>query len=224
MKYFFQMQSKRRSKKQTQRRRPSTARNNPLLLFQRWFRDATRRGVANLDAMALATSTPRGSPSVRTLLFKGFSPALPDAQAAFLYFSHWDGRKGRGLARNPHASLVFYWEKLERQIRVEGRVVRASAEESDRYFASRDRASQIGAWAARQSREITGRKELIAGVRAAERRFAHGPVPRPPYWGGFRLIPERIEFWQGRPHRLHDRFLYCRGRDGRWLKPKRLAP
>ena len=139
-----------------------------------------------------------------------------------VFYTNYESRKGRELAENPRAALLFYWEPLQRQVRIEGQVVRVPAEESDAYFARRPRDSQLGAWASAQSREIPDREALQAEMDAAAARFADRPVPRPPHWGGYRLIPEIFEFWQGRPGRLHDRFRYLR-RGERW-QIRRLAP
>ena len=188
---------------------------DPYSQFAKWY-DEARAAVRPLpDAAALATSTARGSPSLRMVLLKGF-----DAHG-FVFYTNYRSRKGRELARNPRGTLLFYWGSLERQVRVEGRIEKVPARESDEYFATRPRGSQLSAWASAQS-------EVVAGRAALERRFAAfarkhpESVPRPPHWGGYRLAPEEIEFWQGQEDRLHDRILYRLAR-GRW-RIERLAP
>ncbi|NWG20548.1 MAG: pyridoxamine 5'-phosphate oxidase [Chloroflexi bacterium] len=189
---------------------------NPLRQFQRWFDQAQAAGLAEPNAMTLATATPDGRPSARMVLLKGVD------SGGFVFFTNYESRKGNELAANPWAALVFYWPELERQVRIEGRVARVAAEESDAYFASRPDGSRIGAWASRQSSVISGRAELERRVAELEATYAGGEVPRPPYWGGFRVTPDVIEFWQGRPGRLHDRIRYRR-EDSAWII-ERLSP
>jgi pyridoxamine 5'-phosphate oxidase len=193
---------------------PSTA--DPIAVFEQWFQEARTAGVPEPEAMTLATSSRKGFPSARIVLFKGMS------RGGFAFYTNYESRKGRELDSNPRAALVFYWHKLRRQVRVEGRVERLTRAESDRYFVTRERGSQIGAWASNQSSEITGRSQLEDQVRAVEARFEGQSVRRPSYWGGYRVVPERIEFWQGRSHRLHERTVYTRSH-GRW-KTSLLSP
>ncbi|MCS6842156.1 MAG: pyridoxamine 5'-phosphate oxidase [Roseiflexus sp.] len=189
---------------------------DPLVQFQRWFDQAVESGLIEPNAMTLATATPDGRPSARMVLLKGVD------NGGFVFFTNYESRKGVELTMNPWAALVFYWPELERQVRVEGRVERISPEESDAYFASRPNGSRIGAWASRQSSVIGSRAELEQRVAELERLYANREIPRPPFWGGFRVIPDAIEFWQGRPNRLHDRLRYRRDA-GRWII-ERLSP
>ncbi len=185
--------------------------------FQRWFDEA--RGAVPLlpEAMTLATATPDGKPSARLILLKQV-----DAQG-FVFYTNFRSSKARELESNPFASLVFYWPQLERQVRVEGTVTRTSAAEADEYFRSRPRDSQIGALASPQSEAISSRDVLEQRFAELEAEYRDREVERPEHWGGYRLKPERIEFWQGRPGRLHDRLLYELQPDGSW-RIKRLAP
>lgn len=188
---------------------------DPVEQFRKWF-EAASAAISQLpEAMTLATADASGRPSARLILLKGIE------RGAFTFFTNYDSRKSSELAENPRAALVFWWPPLQRQVRVEGTVERVSEEESDLYFATRPRGSQLGAWASNQSGTIS-EETLEQNLAEAEERFGDGLVPRPPHWGGFRVIPEAIEFWQGRPDRLHDRFLYRRD-DGTWVI-ERLAP
>jgi len=189
---------------------------DPIRLFADWLAEAEKSEPNDPTAMTLATATPDGRPSARMVLLKG-----ADA-AGFVFYTNLESRKGRELAANPHAALVFHWKSLRRQVRVEGPIAPVTAEEADAYFHSRARASQIGAWASEQSRPLPGRFELEKRVAVYTARHAVGTIPRPPHWSGFRLAPERIEFWQDRPFRLHDRIVYEQG-DGGWTT-SRLFP
>jgi pyridoxamine 5'-phosphate oxidase len=172
--------------------------------------DRARQAGIDTAPVALATADESGRPSLRVVLLRGVDTR------GFAFFTNYDSRKGRELTANPRAALCQHWPTLEEQVRVEGTVERVSPEESDAYFAGRPRESQIGAWASRQSRVLDSREVLESRIREAEVRFDGGPVARPPFWGGFRIIPEVIEFWYGRTGRLHDRLVYTRTADG-WI-------
>ena len=189
---------------------------DPIRQFEAWFKQALDARLPEPNTMTLATVDARGYPSARIVLIKGVD------ERGFVFFTNYESRKGLDLAANPHASLLFYWIELERQVRVEGTVVKTAADESDAYFNSRPLGSRIGAWASDQSRPIESRALLEAREKSFSERFGDNP-PRPPHWGGYRLVPDTIEFWQGRPSRLHDRILYTRVSGGDW-RISRLSP
>lgn len=189
---------------------------DPFAMFERWYADARTDGIHEPNAMVVATASADGIPSARFVLLKGFSAE------GFVFYTNLTSRKGRDLADNPACSLLFPWHPVERQVRVEGRASLLPREAVDAYFAVRPRGSQLGAWASHQSQVVTGREELAAAYAEVEARFADGDVPTPEEWGGYLVRPESVEFWQGRPGRMHDRLVYRRG-DGGWTT-HRLAP
>jgi pyridoxamine 5'-phosphate oxidase len=189
---------------------------DPVVQFRTWFRDALAADLHEPNAMILATATADGKPSARTVLVKGYD------ERGFVFYTNFEGRKARELETNPQCALLFYWGELERQVRIEGRASRVSGEESDAYFMSRPRGSRLGAWASEQSRPVQGRSVLEERVRALEAEYEGREIPRPPFWGGYRVEPHTIEFWQGRENRLHDRLVYLRN-EGGW-KIVRLQP
>lgn len=191
--------------------------SDPLQQFGAWFAAALAADIRDVNAMSLATATPDGKPSVRIVLLKGFD------ERGFAFFTNYDSEKGRQLEANPHAALVFYWVQLERQVRISGTVERTSREDSAAYFHSRPVGSRLGAWASKQSEVVDARQVLDSRLTEITERFENGEVPLPPHWGGYRVKPDKFEFWQGRPNRLHDRFCYSRRADGAW-QIDRLAP
>lgn len=193
------------------------AASDPILQFDRWFDDATREGLREPNAMSLATVDADGRPSVRIVLLKGYS-----AQG-FIFYTNYSSRKGREIAANARVAACIWWEELARQVRIEGTAERISADRSSQYFASRPRTSQLGAHASPQSEVISGRAALERNLAQLEARYAAGEVPRPEHWGGYVIVPDRIEFWQGRERRLHDRLVYSRIDEHAW-KRERLAP
>ena len=197
--------------------REDEVKRDPLAQFEAWFRDAGREGVPMPEAMTVATATRDGAPSARIVLLKGFD------ERGFVFFTNYESRKGCELAENPQAALLFHWHALGRQVRIEGRVSKISSEESEAYFRTRPLGSRLGAWASPQSEVIESRDVLEGRLAELAAEYREREPPLPPFWGGFRLAPELIEFWQHRPDRLHDRLRYRRRADGRW-RIERLAP
>jgi pyridoxamine 5'-phosphate oxidase len=193
--------------------RSSARDTDPLVLFREWLAEATQREPNDPTAMALATVGADGQPSARMVLLKGVD------EQGFVFYTNLESQKAAELAANPRASLLFHWKSLRRQVRIEGTVTGVSDAEADAYFASRPRGAQIGAWASRQSRPLESRFALEKRVAEYTAKFGLGSVPRPAFWSGYRVTPERIEFWQDRPFRLHDRLLYTRVREG-WRTDK----
>lgn len=190
---------------------------DPFRQFQKWFEDAISTGIPEPNGMGLATVDETGQPWLRTVLLK-----LYDEQG-FVFYTNYESRKARQIAGNPKVALLFPWVALARQVKINGSATKVPTAESLRYFATRPRGSQIGAWASPQSQVITSRSLLEAKVDQIKRKFAHGEIPLPDFWGGYRVVPDRIEFWQGRDSRLHDRFSYDLEGDGTW-RIERLAP
>jgi pyridoxamine 5'-phosphate oxidase len=189
---------------------------NPVEQFTHWWNDAVNSEVVEVNAMTLATATKDGKPSARIVLLKGFD------EKGFVFFTSYESNKGKVLAENPYAALIFFWKEIERQVRIEGEVEKISPEESDAYFFSRPEGSRIGAWASPQSSIIENREILEKNVKHYAEEFKNS-IPRPPHWGGYRVMPLKIEFWQGRSNRLHDRIQYTKTAVGSW-KAERLAP
>ncbi|WP_084584162.1 pyridoxamine 5'-phosphate oxidase [Sphingomonas azotifigens] len=181
---------------------------DPFALFQTWYTEARSTELNDSNAMALATADAEGRPSVRMVLLKGYD------ERGFVFYTNRESRKAGDLAANPHVALLFHWKSLRRQIRIEGPIAFVSDAESDAYFASRSRDSQLGAWASDQSRPLDSRATFEERYEAVRARFEGGAVPRPPHWGGYRVTPERIEFWLDREHRLHERRVFTRAGDG----------
>jgi|UniRef100_UPI004049B9A2 pyridoxamine 5'-phosphate oxidase len=190
---------------------------DPFRQFDKWFQEAEAAKISEPNAMTLATATRDGRPSARTVLLKGVDGR------GFVFYTNYESRKGREIDGNPRAALVFPWVSLERQVMVNGTVIKVSREEAEAYFHSRPLASQLGAWASAQSSIIAGRSGLEENMKAVEKKYAGQIVPLPPFWGGFRVVPETVEFWQGRRSRLHDRLRYRRETDGSWII-ERLSP
>jgi pyridoxamine 5'-phosphate oxidase len=189
---------------------------SPIEQFTRWWDDALKSELFEVNAMTLATSTRDGKPSARIVLLKGFD------ENGFVFYTNYESHKGKELEENPNVALVFFWKEIERQIRIEGTVEKVSATESDAYFSSRPKGSRIGAWASPQSSIIENRNILEQSALQYESKFENS-IPRPPHWGGYRVMPVKIEFWQGRSNRLHDRIQYTKTPGGSW-KAERLAP
>lgn len=190
---------------------------DPFRQFEVWFENALKAEVSDPHAMVVATVSDTGNPSARVVLLRGFE------RNSFVFHTNYQSHKGSDILQNPNVAAVFFWNEIDRQVRIEGQVEKVTPQESDNYFHSRPRESQIAAWASNQSKVVLNRAELDESFRKYEEKFAGGPVPRPDNWGGFRIIPARYEFWQGRPNRLHDRIIYELDKTGRW-EIKRLAP
>ena len=191
--------------------------SDPIVQFEKWFREAWDENYPMPHAMSLATASAEGLPTVRTVLLKGYDPH------GFVFFTNYGSRKAKQISNNPQAALLFPWVRLGRQVTVSGRVEKISKSESVQYFLSRPRGSQLSAWASAQSTVISSRAILESAFATVKRRFADGEVPLPDFWGGYRVDPDSIEFWQNRKDRLHDRFLYNRGENGAW-RIDRLTP
>lgn len=190
---------------------------NPFIQFKKWFEQALAAQLPEPNAMTVATATPDGKPSARMVLLKDFD------ERGFVLFTNYNSHKGKELAENPQAALVFWWAELERQVRISGYVEKVSETESDQYFDSRPTKSRLGAWVSHQSEVIESREVLERRLQEFHSKYENEEIPRPPHWGGLRVIPTEIEFWQGRPSRLHDRLLYSRLDNGTW-KIERLSP
>lgn len=191
--------------------------SNPFVQFKEWFSQALSAKILEPNAMTLATTTKDGKPSARMVLLKDFD------ERGFVFFTNYNSQKGQELAENPQAALVFWWAELERQVRIYGRVEKISETESDKYFYSRPSNSRLGAWASNQSQVIESREILEQQLEELKEKYQNQDMPRPSHWGGIRVIPTEIEFWQGRSSRLHDRLLYTRIEDNSW-KIERLSP
>jgi pyridoxamine 5'-phosphate oxidase len=190
---------------------------SPILQFQAWLQDAVAARMLEPNAMTLATVTPEGKPSARIVLLKDFD------ERGFVFYTNLQSRKGQELNQTPAAVLVFWWDKLERQIRIEGSILKVSDAEADEYFQSRPKGSQLGAWVSHQSQVIEGREDLEHRLKTFEQKYGDRPIPRPDHWGGYRLVPSAFEFWQGRPNRLHDRLCYRQKNSTGWTI-ERLSP
>ena len=192
------------------------AHGDPIQQFSVWFGEALKSELLDANAMTLATATRRGDPAARIVLLKGFD------EAGFVFFTNYESAKGQAIAENPRVCLLIFWGELERQVRITGNVTKTSAQESETYFQSRPFESQIGAWASAQSRTVADRAALEDRYAELAATYAGGRVPLPPFWGGYRVFPDSLEFWQGRKSRLHDRLLYTR--TGQSWTRSRLAP
>lgn len=183
---------------------------DPFVQFQTWFDQALKAGISEPNAMSLATTTLQGRPSLRTVLLKYFS------ETGFVFFTNYESRKAHEIAENPEVCMMMPWLSLERQIIVYGHVEKVSKMESLKYFLSRPKESQLGAWVSQQSQVVSGRKLLEMKLQEMKNKFSHGEIPLPSFWGGFRIVPHHFEFWQGGPGRVHDRFMYSKQEDGSW--------
>ncbi len=191
---------------------------NPFLQFEVWFKQANQAQLAEVNAMQLATASPQGKPTLRTVLLKAFD------EQGFVFYTNYHSQKAQQIAENPQVAALFFWKELERQVEVTGRIEKVSTLESLKYFTSRPQGSQLGAWVSAQSSIITSRKLLEAKLEEMKQKFSHGEIPLPDFWGGFRIIPDTVEFWQGRPNRLHDRFEYRRQAGQTSWQIERLSP
>jgi len=191
--------------------------NDPIAFFRTWFKEGETAQITEINAMTLATVDAKSQPHARIVLLKGLD------QQGFVFFTNYDSAKGHEIGATPRAALLFFWKELERQVRIEGSIEKISTEESDNYFKSRPEGSRIGAWASPQSREIADRSILDRNYARYEEEFSNVDIPRPPHWGGYRVVPHHIEFWQGRASRMHDRILFTKNAAGNWDK-SRLAP
>ena len=190
---------------------------NPFKQFDKWWTEAIKSEIDEVNAMTLATVDATGNPSARIVLLKGYN------EQGFVFFTNYGSHKGEEMGQQPRACLVFFWKELERQIRIQGSVSKVSDAESDEYFNSRPAASRLGAWASPQSQVIPSRETIEENLLVYKNKFEDGAIPRPSHWGGYRVLPQKMEFWQGRPSRLHDRILYTLTENGGW-KIDRLAP
>ena len=193
------------------------AKANPFDQFDIWWQDAITSNIDEVNALNLCTVNADGKPSGRIVLLKGYD------RNGFVFFTNYQSRKGQELLTNPYACMIFFWKELERQVRIDGRIEKVSSEENDTYFFSRPEGSQVGAWSSPQSSVIENRQVIEDNVKHYQEVFSNKPITRPPHWGGYRLIPSQIEFWQGRSSRLHDRLQYSLTEDGNW-QLVRLAP
>ncbi|MDE3235072.1 MAG: pyridoxamine 5'-phosphate oxidase [Bacteroidota bacterium] len=190
---------------------------NPIEQFARWWEDAIKSEIDEVNAMTVATATKEGVPAARIILLKGFD------ERGFIFFTNYQSAKGNEIADNPQVALLFFWKELERQIRISGTIEKIGAKDSDDYFQSRPAGSRLGAWSSPQSTVIESRQVIEDNYARYEQQFDNGNIPRPPHWGGYLVKPQKIEFWQGRSSRMHDRLLYSLQADGQW-KLERLAP
>ena len=191
--------------------------NSPVIQFEKWWKDATDTAILEMNAMTVATTGNDGMPDARIVLLKGVD------EKGFVFFTNYNSTKSKQLEQNGNCCLLFFWKELERQVRITGVAEKISATESITYFNSRPEGSKLGAWASPQSTVVAGKAMLIETYKYYAERFKHGEIPKPPHWGGYRVKPVRIEFWQGRPSRMHDRILYTKAPEGNW-KIERLAP